>query len=107
MGIIAACAPTLRPGWRWLYRKIKGRDSGKGHTLLTDEVQLQPYRRGVPTTVATVTSNNNNHTTDLEPGNSFETPLPVIQKTTQVDVNVTNTVAGSKVPAVTGFQRQI
>ena len=38
MGIIAACAPTLRPGWRWLYYKLKGRNAGKGHTLLTDEV---------------------------------------------------------------------
>ena len=102
MGIIAACAPTLRPGWRWLYYKIKRRDSGQGHTLLTDEVQLHPYRRGVPTNVATVTSNNDSHTLDLEPGNSYGTPLPLIQKTTQVDVNVIHTVAPAKVPVMTG-----
>ena len=103
MGIIAACAPTLRPGWRWLYYKIKGRDSDRGHTLLTDEVQLHPYGRGGPTSIATVTSKNNNHTTDLEPGSSFGTPLPFIQKKTQVDVDVINTVGRAKVPAVTGL----
>ena len=103
MGIIAACAPTLWPGWRWLYYKIKGRSSGKGHTLLTDEVQLHPYERGVPTSVATVSSKKNNHTADLEPGTSFGTPLPSIQKTTQVDVDVVNTAGRAKTPAVTGF----
>ena len=103
MGIIAACAPTLRPGWRWLYYKIKGRSSGKSHTLLTDEVQLHPYGRGVTTSVATVASKNNDHTTDLEPGNSFGPPPPLIQNTTQVDVDVTKTVGWAKAPAVTGF----
>ena len=97
MGIIAACAPTLRPGWRWVYFKIKGRNSAKGHTLLTDEVQLHPYGRGAPTSVATVTSKNNNRTTDLEPGNSFEPPLPVIRKTTQVDVDVFDKVGRAEV----------
>ena len=108
MGIIAACAPTLRPGWRWLYYKLKGRNAGKGHTLLTDEVQLRPYGGRVPT----VTSKNSNRTMDLESGHSFAPPpppLPQIQiqiqkkKTTHVDVDVIDRVARAKIPPVTRF----
>ena len=88
MGIIAACAPTLRPGWRLLSGKMKGRKSHKGHALLTDEVQLRPYGAGVSTSVSKVTSKHNNHATDLEFGDTFQPPVPLIQKTTRVDVDV-------------------
>lgn len=88
MGIIAACAPTLRPGWRWLHEKMEGRSSHKGHTMLTDEVHLRPYGRGVPTNISTVTSKYKNHATDLEFGDTSQPPLPLIHKMTQVDVDV-------------------
>ena len=88
MGIIAACAPTLRPGWRWVLDKMKGSTAHKGHTKLTDEVQLRPYGGGVPTTISTVTSKYKNHPLDLELGDSLQPPLPQIQKTTEVDVDV-------------------
>lgn len=88
MGIIAACAPTLRPGWRWLLDKMKGSTSHKGHTKLTDEVHLQPYGGRVPTTISTVTSKYNNHPKDLEFVDSLPPPVPQIQKTTEVDVDV-------------------
>lgn len=71
MGIIAACAPTLRPGWKWLQDRMIENGSRKGHKLLTDEVLLRPYGGGVPTNVSKVTSKPNNHGTDLESGESF------------------------------------
>lgn len=88
MGIIAACAPTLRPGWKWLLDKMKGHGSHKGHTVLPDEVHLRPFGGGVPTTISTVTSKYNNHLSDLEYGDASQPPLPQIHKTTQVDVDV-------------------
>ena len=88
MGIIAACAPTLRPGWKWLSDRMKEHSPHKGHRLLTDEVQLRPYGGGVPTNVSMVTSKHNNHAPDLEFGDAFQPPLPLIQKTTRVDVDV-------------------
>lgn len=88
MGIIAACAPTLRPGWKWLQDRMKENGSRKGHRLLTDEVHLRPYGGGVPTSVSKITSKPNNHGTDFEFGESFQPPLPLIQKTTRVDVDV-------------------
>ena len=79
MGIIAACAPTLRPGWKWLHEKwVKGHTSHKGHARLTDEVHLRPYGGGAPTSVAMISSK----------GESLQPPLPLIQKTTRVDVEV-------------------
>lgn len=80
MGIIAACTPTLRPGWRWLYDKIKRYNTRKGHTLLTDEIYLRPYGGGVLASGAMVNSKNSNRTTDLEPGHSSRLPLPQISK---------------------------
>ena len=88
MGIIAACAPTLRPGWRWLLEKMEGRGSHKGHTMLTDEVHLRPYGGGVPTSISTVTSKHKTHATDLKFADTLQPPLPLIHKTTQVDVEV-------------------
>ena len=86
MGIIAACAPTLRPGWKWLFENtIKGHSSHKGHALLTEEVHLRPYDGGAPTSVAMVSSK---YKTDPESGESLRPPLPLIQKTTRVDVEV-------------------
>ena len=92
MGIIAACAPTLRPGWKWLRNKMKRNSSHKGHALLMDEVQLRPYGGGVPPSVSMVTSKHGNHGTDLEFGQSFQPPPPLIQKTTRVDVDVGDNV---------------
>ena len=86
MGIIAACAPTLRPGWKWLRETTtKGHSSHKGHALLTDEVHLRPYGGGAPTSVAMVSSK---HGTDPQFSESLQPPLPLIQKTTRVDVEV-------------------
>lgn len=94
MGIIASCAPTLRPGWRWLYDRMKGHSPHKGHALLTDEVQLRPYDGGGPTSVSRLTSKHNNRATDLEFRDTFQPPLPLIQKTTRVDVDVDDTPQG-------------
>ena len=86
MGIIAACAPTLRPGWKWLRENTtKEHSSHKGHALLTDEIHLRPYGGGAPTSIAMVSSK---HGTDPESGESLQPPLPLIQKTTRVDVEV-------------------
>lgn len=86
MGIIAACAPTLRPGWKWLFENtMKGHNSLKDHALLTDEVHLRPYGGGAPTNVAMVSSKRG---TDPQSGESLRPPLPLIQKTTRVDVEV-------------------
>ena len=88
MGIIAACAPTLRPGWRWLHERTrKGYSSHKGHARLTDEVHLRPYDHGAPTSIAMVASKHGIHGTDLQSGDSLPPPLPLIQKT-RVDVEV-------------------
>ena len=88
MGIIAACAPTLRPGWKWLLKKMEGHSSHKGHTMLPDEVHLRPYGGGVPRNISTVTSTHQNHATELEFGDNSQPPLPLIHTTTQVDVDV-------------------
>ena len=47
IGIVAACIPAMRPGYRWAV-DVKNRYSSKGHTELTDEVQLRPLDRGTP-----------------------------------------------------------
>lgn len=92
MGILAASAPTLRPGWRWLFYKMKGYSSGKGHTLLTDEVHLRPFRYGngkaePPMSVAMITSKGSTRNSDLESGHPLPPTLPQIQKTTRVDID--------------------
>ena len=49
VGIIAACAPAIRPGYVWLYPKIASSlwssksHSSKGHTKLSDEVRLKKF----------------------------------------------------------------
>ena len=88
MDIIAACAPTLRPGWKWLLDKMKGRSSHKGHTKLTDEVHLRPYRGGIPTNTSTVTGKSTNYPNDLEYGDTSLPSLPQMHKLTQVDVHM-------------------
>lgn len=87
MGIIAACAPTLRHGWTWLSRKIEQRSSRSGSTKLPDQVHLRPYSNTAPVSVAIVTSKKNNHSADVELGHSLPS-LPHIQKTTRVDVDL-------------------
>ena len=87
IGIIAACVPTLRHGWKWLYRKMAQRSSRSGHSQLTDEVHLRPYGNGAPMSIAMVTSKNKNHTGDVETSQSLP-PLPHIQKTVRVDVDL-------------------
>lgn len=88
MGIIAACAPTLRPGWKWFLENCtKGHNSHKNHARLTDEVHLRPYGGGAPKSVAMVSSK---HGTDAQSRESLQPPLPLIQKTTRVDVEVGN-----------------
>lgn len=42
IGIMAACAPALLPGYRWLVEKLRARRVPKGHEQLTDEVRLRP-----------------------------------------------------------------
>ena len=96
MGIIAACAPTLRPGWKWLLENtMKGHSSHKGHALLKDEVHLRPYGGESPTSVAMVSSKQG---TDPRSAESLQPPLPLIQKTTRVDVEV-----GDRAQAVHGL----
>ena len=41
IGIVAACVPTLRPGYRWLVDKISYIRSTHEHRKLSDEIQLQ------------------------------------------------------------------
>ncbi len=85
MGIIAACAPTLRPGWKWLLVRMKGRGSHQGHARLVDEVQLRPYGGQ---NVSMVTSKPGHRARDPEIGEAIQPPASLIQKTTRVDVDV-------------------
>ena len=57
--------------------------------MLKDEVLLRPYDGGIPTSASMITSHqSNNQAADLEIGHAFQPPLPLIQKTTRVDVDV-------------------
>lgn len=45
IGIIAACAPAIRPGYVWLYPKIASSfKSSKGPSKLSDEVRLKQFK---------------------------------------------------------------
>ena len=41
IGIVAACIPTLRPGYKWLRDKISSARSSQEHRKLSDEIQLK------------------------------------------------------------------
>lgn len=57
--------------------------------MLRDEVLLPPYGGGIPTSASMVTSHQQNHqAADLDFGHAFQPPLPLIQKTTRVEVDV-------------------
>lgn len=87
MGIIAACAPTLCHGWKWIYRRIQQRSSYSDHVRLTDKVHLRPYDNATLMSVAIVTKNKDDYTADADTGHSAP-PLSRIQKTTRVDVDL-------------------
>ena len=42
IGIIAACTPALRPGYKLLRERMQGYFRSKSHAQLGDEVHLQP-----------------------------------------------------------------
>ncbi|KAG8529629.1 uncharacterized protein KY384_005109 [Bacidia gigantensis] len=48
IGIIAACTPALRPGYKWLRHKITGEKFSQEDTRLTEQVHLQPVRTPKP-----------------------------------------------------------
>lgn len=85
IGIVAACVPTLRPGYKWLV-EIKDRYSSKGHTELTDEVRLRPLDRGTPayTVDARTSGEGLDSMIDLENGESMSSHH--IKKTVRVDL---------------------
>lgn len=87
MGIIAACVPTLRHGWKWLTGKVASRSSRSGHTQITDEVPLRPYDKAAPMSTATATSTNGKGTLDEDNVLALP-PVSHIQKTTRVDVDL-------------------
>ena len=86
VGIIAACIPALRPGYKWLV-DVKNRYSFKGHSRLTDEVRLRPLERGIPTYTANArkSSDGLDSSMDLENGNLDSSHY--IKKTVRVDLN--------------------
>ena len=42
IGIVAACIPTLRPGYKWLTERFTSVRSSKENYKLSDEVRLKP-----------------------------------------------------------------
>lgn len=48
IGIVAACIPALRPGYKWLTHTIGTIRSSKAHYKLNDEVHLSDVSRRSP-----------------------------------------------------------
>ena len=88
VGIITACIPTLRPGYGWMFKRLRAMKKARDHLPLA-EIPLtspfdsdtkvarpsNPYTGGVSPTVLTYVWNND-----------VRAPDGRIKKTTQVDV---------------------
>ena len=70
LGIIAACTPAMRPGYKWVKDKIKGYHTSKGHTQLTDEIRLRPVDNAMTSSTTKVqpTYGDRSHAIDEEYG---------------------------------------
>ncbi|KAM0797512.1 hypothetical protein BDR22DRAFT_975211 [Usnea florida] len=89
LGIIAACTPALRPGYRWIVERIKTRYSSKGHAQLTDEMQLRPRNFEAPGYEADAHRSSEIFQCRTERGNGRVVSPHHIKKTTQVDLSTT------------------
>ena len=87
MGIIAACIPTLRHGWKWLHGKIAQWNSRSGHAQLDDEVQLRPYDKVGPMKGVVITSGHEGYNGDMD-SSRIPPTFPQIHKTTRVDIDL-------------------
>jgi hypothetical protein len=89
IGIIAACAPAIRPGYVWLYPKITSSfRSSKGPSKLSDEVRLKQFK-GEPVVHQdqgySWGTGGNDVSDDAEWGAPVS-PYDQIRKTTDVDI---------------------
>lgn len=84
IGIIAACIPAMRPGYKWLDDKRKGYYFSKSRTQLTDEVRLKSAS-GAPAYSSKAQGNSE----AFESMTDLEAPIPShqIMKTMQVDLD--------------------
>lgn len=83
MGIIAACAPALRPGWIWLRNKSGRQISKEEAKELTDKAEL--WSHNGKTTKAH--SENASYAIGAKT-DKINVPPSLIQKTTRVDIDL-------------------
>ena len=89
IGIVAACIPTLRPGYRWLKQGVRSMRSSKKHYKLSDKVRLKPVGEAFPAdSVKRQKSTKFGHEVsfDLESGQT-DTPEDHIRKSSTVAVD--------------------
>ena len=89
VGIVAACIPTLRPGFKWLTEKLSSGSTTKEHYKLSDEVRLKAV--GDTFSEDSIKRQDsprfgNNVSVDVEQGH-MESPEDRIRKFSTVDVD--------------------
>ncbi|KAL8961378.1 MAG: hypothetical protein Q9193_002057 [Seirophora villosa] len=88
IGIMAACAPALRPGYRRLVKKIKAKRASRGQTKIPDEVRLRSVERKLPESFEQRRSSRTFGNT-ISVGTSWDPPTSAtdyIKKTTDFEI---------------------
>lgn len=87
IGIMAACAPALRPGYKWLHSRIKTIVTSRGQHKLTDEVPLNSVERKLPYNREKRSSGSFGNETSIERGWAPPVvPADKIRKTTDFEI---------------------